>query len=398
LERLGADPSANHENIAKTLEALEYKRSEILQELEPRRSGGYRVLAGIQDSAREFLASQAEKDYEQLNKIVTNLVLFANGRKPSQVILSDVIKQVAVEIKQSSDAISPYRLRLAYKIDELIKVISSRLVLGSNNSETDSNYQSLISELRSQINLLSDQFNGLLNAQQANQAERETLLQEISNRNRNISDLYRDKLNLETDIAALRKNSDALSDLLRDKQNEIDGLQNLIDELKRNIGSSVENFRRRQSEIDKLKNQLSKLNQEKQDLTQRIQSANKHALRKESEVSGLQSEKSQLNLQKLELERQYQSLYKNYQQQQNEMADLKKKLEDLSQANQAKSSASTGMIARPSIKAGIATKPSISPKEWERIHNQSDYYYVKRHLRKGRWVRAHYRRNPRKKL
>ena len=71
LQRLGENPSANHEKIAKTLEALEYKRNEILQELEPRRPQKYRVLIGIQDSIRSVLATQAEKDYIRLEKIVT---------------------------------------------------------------------------------------------------------------------------------------------------------------------------------------------------------------------------------------------------------------------------------------------------------------------------------------
>ena len=166
LERLGNDPSTNHENIAKTLDALEYKRVEILQVLEPRRPKKYTILAGIQDSTRQFLASQAEKDYEQLEKITINLVAFANSRRPSQKILSEITNRLADQISSSAGYISPYRLRLAYKIDELIQAISSRLVLDPNSNQTDSQYQSLISELRSRTNLLSDQFNGLLQDRQ----------------------------------------------------------------------------------------------------------------------------------------------------------------------------------------------------------------------------------------
>ena len=112
---------------------MEYKRSEILQELEPRRPRNYRVLVEIQDSARDFLASQAEKDYEQLQKVVTTLILFTRSRQPSQIILSEAIAKLASEIAQSSNQISPYRLRLAYRIDELLRVLSAKLVLNSNN-------------------------------------------------------------------------------------------------------------------------------------------------------------------------------------------------------------------------------------------------------------------------
>jgi hypothetical protein len=52
-----------------------------------------------------------------------------------------------LEIAQSSNQISPYRLRLAYRIDELLRVLSAKLVLNSNNLMPDGNYQSLVNEL-----------------------------------------------------------------------------------------------------------------------------------------------------------------------------------------------------------------------------------------------------------
>jgi hypothetical protein len=189
LERLGEVPAANHEKIAKTLEVLEYKRSEILKELEPRRPDKYRVLAKIQDYARSVLASQAEKDYVNLEKIVTNLVIFTRSRQPSQIVLSEVIERLAVEIVQNANQISPYRLRLAYKIDDLIRVISTKLVLKSNDFITDSNYQSLINELQHRVNLLSNQFNKLLKSRQDITNDLDKRIQEISNLTKNIADL-----------------------------------------------------------------------------------------------------------------------------------------------------------------------------------------------------------------
>lgn len=396
LERLGENPSANHEKIAKTLEALEYKRSEILQELEPRRPRRYRVLAEIQDSARDFLASQAEKDYEQLEKIVTNLVLFASSRQPSQVILSEVINKLAVEIAQSSNQVSPYRLRLAYKLDELMKTISSRLILGSTVSKTDSDYQLLVDELRARINLLSNQFNNLLKARQENEIEINRRIQEISSLTRNISDLHRAISNRDADITTLRNNNHELTELARRKETQISNLQNLISELQRDIQSSAEVDQRKQSQINYLQSQLSQLNQEKKDLQNRIQAITDYARRKESKVADLENEKSQLDLQKSELQRQYQSLYQNYQQNQNEIASLKKKLEDLP-INQSKPQTSTHTVSQPSTKP-VATKSKISVEEWKQISNQSEYVYVKGHYKQnGTWVDEYYRRPPRKR-
>lgn len=238
LERLGADPSANHERIARTLEALEYKRSELLQELEPRRPRKYRILTGIQDAARVLLASQAEKDYEQLQKIVTNLVIFTRSREPSQIILSEAITKLAAEIGQNANQISPYRLRLAYKIEELIRVLSAKLVLGDDASIADINNQSIINELQSRINLLSKEFNNLLRAKQENTNEINGRITENYNLTKTISGLYRDISNRDADIVALQKNIQNLTESVQEKQANINSLQNSLSELQRDFEDS----------------------------------------------------------------------------------------------------------------------------------------------------------------
>ncbi|MEG4583139.1 hypothetical protein QUA71_26520 [Microcoleus sp. MON1_C5] len=235
LERLGADPSANHERIARTLEALEYKRSELLQELEPRRPRKYRILTGIQDAVRVLLASQAEKDYEQLQKIVTNLVIFTRSREPSQTILSEAITKLAAEIGQNANQISPYRLRLAYKIEDLIRVLSAKLVLGDYASIADINNQSIINELQSRINLLSQEFKKLLRAKQENTNVINGRITENYNLTKNISDLYRDLSNRDADIVALQKNIQNLTESIQEKQANINSLQNSLSELQRDF-------------------------------------------------------------------------------------------------------------------------------------------------------------------
>ena len=240
LERLGADPAANHERIARTLEALEYKRSELLQELEPRRPRNYQILTGIQDAARVLLASQAEKDYEQLQKIVTNLVLFTRSRQSSPIILSEAITKLAVEIGQNANQISPYRLRLAYKIDELMRILSAKLVLDNDGgSRADSNAPSIINELQSRIHLLSKEFNNLLRAKKENTNEINRGLTEIYNLTKIISDLYRDISNRDADIVALQKNIQNLTESVQEKQAQINNLQNSISELQRDSKDST---------------------------------------------------------------------------------------------------------------------------------------------------------------
>ena len=258
LERLGTDPSANHERIARTLEALECKRSEILQELEPRRPRSYRVLAEIQDSARVLLASQAEKDYEQLQKILTNLVLFTRSRQPSQIIISEAITKLASEIVQNTNKISPYRLRLAYKIDELMKVLSAKIILVSDSYNTDSNYQSLVDELRNRVSLLSKEFNNLLIAKQEDTNDLNRRLREISHLTKNISELHRDISNRNADIVALQSHIQNLTELVQEKQAQLDSQTS---DFQRKYQNLYEHYKQQQDEIASLKKNISNLSQ-----------------------------------------------------------------------------------------------------------------------------------------
>ena len=391
LLRLGEDASVDHEKIARTLEALEFKRNEILQELKPRRPKRYRLLAGIQDSARELLASKAEKDYEQLQKIVTNTVLFARDRQPSPIIISEVIEKLATEITQNQNKISPYRLRLAYKVDELIKILSTKLVLGSDSFDTDSDYQLLINELNSRLKVLSKEFNSLLKVKKEDKDELNRRIREISNLTKNIYDLHRDVSNRNADIVALQKNILNLTELSRDKQTQINSLQDSISDLQRDIQNSTEVDQRKQAQINYLREQLSQLNRQKQDIEERMQNIANHAQRKESQVADLISEKSELLSQKSDLERRYQNLYQNHQEQQNEINNLRAKIKNLSQNNRAQPS---NPSYQKQQKPFQETRAKITPEQYNKIVNQNDYVYVKAHTRNGSYVKAHYRRRP----
>lgn len=385
LDRLGADPSVNHEKIARTLEALEYKRSEILQELEPRRPKSYRTLAGLQDSARILLASQAESDYEQLQKIVTNLIFFTRNKQPSQIILSDTITKLATEITQNTDKIGPYRLRLAYRIDELMKILSAKLVLNSNTSQTDSNYQSLVSELHSRIRSLSKEFNNLLESRQKDKIELKRSIQEVRNLTENISNLHKEISNRDTDIVALRKNIQNLTESVQEKQVQIDRLQSSIRSLQKDIRNSAEFNNQKQEQLNQLQNHLSYLNQQESDLKNRIRILSTDNQNKESEVESLQNERSRLSSQKLELQKQNRALNQHCQYQKNTIDSLNKKIEELFRANRARSQASSKTVA---------TQEKISELEYREIDNKDEYEYVSGYTnsRSGKWVAPYYRR------
>jgi hypothetical protein len=399
LERLGADPSANHEKIAQTLEALESKKSEILQELEPRRPQNYRLLAGIQNFARHnLLASQAEKDYEKLEEIVVNLVSFVENKKPSQIILSEVTKRLSTEIGQNSNQISPYRLRLAYKLSELIKLISERLILNVTNSEIVGGDQALVSELRSRINLLSEQFKNLLKSRQDRDIEIGRRTQEITKLTNNISNLHRVISYHDDDTEALRRNVQELAELAHRKQEEIDRQQAVIFKMQEDFRDLGGNDQRKKSQITSLQNHLAQLNQDKIALQKELQNSIDYFRRKEYEISELKREKLQLDAQRVELERQCSLLYQTQQQSQNEIAGLKQKLENLAKKHESNSQSSTHTTS-PYPVSGVTTKPKISVQEWKEISNQSEYIYVRAYQKKnGTLVDEHYRKRPKRRI
>lgn len=330
LERIGSDPSVNHEKIAKTLEALEYKRNEILKELEPRKPQKYRVLSKLQNSVRDILGSQDEKDYKQLQKIVNNLILFTKSKQPSQIILSEIIAKLVSEISQNNKQISPSRLRIAYKIEELMRVLSKKLILDSNSSRTDSNYQLIVNELQSRINLLSQEFNNLLKTKQEDKKELNRRNQEVSNLTKNISDLHRDISNRDSDIFTLSHNIQSLMKSVKEKQSQVDDIL-------------------------------------------------AYAKRIESEIKTIENDKSYLSSRKLELERENQILYQQYLQQQDMISSLSKQLADLRELYS-------------SIKS-VSTKPKLSEAEYQKISNQDEYEIVSGHTKKsGTWVEQYYRR------
>ncbi len=386
LEKFGEDPSTNHEKISRSIEALEYKRKEILSELEPRRPLKYRILAGIQDSARDVFSSQAEKDYEQLQKIITNLVLFTKSRQPSQIILSELTSKIAIEIANHSTQISPYRLRLAHKIDDLINTLSDKLVFSSDNSTSDKEYQSIIRELRSQLNLLAQEFNKLLVTKRDDENQLNRQIQEIYSLTQNISGLYQEISNRDEHINSLKINVQTLQELIQEKNFEIQVFSNLLEKLEREAQNSDELSRENQSHISQLEMQISKLDIQRRDYQKRIDDLSAYIRDRDAEAINLKDEIRNLNTQKSDVDRKNLALHERYNYQQELITNLNQKLDEtVSRLNELRTQKYT---------RGPATEDKISEEEYKEITNQDEYTYVRGHHRKksGTWVEPYYRR------
>ncbi len=361
LNRLANSRNVSHEKIAKTIEALEYKRNEFLQELEPHKPNKYRIFERLQKTTRGFLATRAEKDYEYLKEIIDKLVDFAKKQQSSPIIISQVIDRLTVETTRASSKISPYRLRLAYKVDELLRIISAKTTSEASNSSSSRLYQNIIKDLKSQIQLLSQQFGELLINKKHLNDELDISSKSISDLTSNLSSLQRLLSNQESDISILQKN---------------------LQEVSRN----------EQAEKKSLRNQIIYLEQQIRSLETNLDNASRQINERETHLKDLQSQNDSLNEALRNVQQDYHALYGSYQEQEEEIDDLN---EMISAYIQDINSPSVDQALQKEVEKIYATKSRLSEEEWQDISNQNDYIYIKPYTRRdGTWVRGHYRKKP----
>ncbi|XHR83469.1 MAG: hypothetical protein ACFKPT_03600 [Gloeotrichia echinulata GP01] len=263
LERLGANTTESNERIAKTIEALKSKKSEILDELNPRRPEKYRKLAKILNFFESITLNKEQKDFIQIEKIIDEVVFAVRSSQPSATIIQESLNKLSRETTRKADKISPYRLRIMYKIGGLINEISLRQLSNFDDSELANPNESIINELKEPRNLLSQQFKKLLQEKYEMQQELQRYSEALNNLNRLISER-------ETELSRLREELEKYISANLNRQNQISNLntelnrikqtifkfQNQEDSLNRRVNELSQDIREKQSHIEKLTKQL----------------------------------------------------------------------------------------------------------------------------------------------
>lgn len=270
IQILSINTSETHQRIAKTLEALEQKKNQILDELEPRKPPKYRVFDKIKNFTQSIFLNQAEKEYRKIEEIINKLNIYINNSQSSEKIFEELFDRLIIYRETNAKYISPYRLRLLYKIEDLIKNSYSKYIIESEDNEGRQKSHNLYDELRSQIKIIAEQFNKVLedNREKVNELENQSQNIDIANKLIN---------NLGIEKVSLRQKLDSLTSVNRSNQNQIDKLNldlrkaiNRQSELqsqreteKRNLQQVNEDNHRKQREIEQLKEQIRKQSQEK---------------------------------------------------------------------------------------------------------------------------------------
>ncbi len=268
LERLSTNKAGSNIRIAKTIEALKQKKSEVLDELEPRRPEKYRTLARVQNFLENITLSKAQKDFIEIEEIINRLIWTVKSSQPSETLIQDLIERLSIETVRKADRISPYRLRLMYKIAELMNDISIKDISQFSNSKLEDINKSIIDELNKQKNILSKGFHKLLKEKYEMQQKLEIYSETLNRLNRVISER-------ESELKVLREELEKYTRLNRDKQNQLINLntelvninQNLLKLqsqeyfLRERINQLIQDINQKQNEINKLNSKINKYSQ-----------------------------------------------------------------------------------------------------------------------------------------
>ena len=283
LERLNVESRESRERIAHTIEALEFKRSEISNELDPIKPLKYQRLDKFQQELISILASDVEKGYKSIGRIVYSLsrtLEFSN----STTAVEELLDRLSTEVAINSRSVDPATLLIIRQLEELLR---NSLIWGIDTDQR---------QLRLSLNDSLSERDSLAatvdNLSQINQS----LLQAIREKAEEIAQL-------EGEIPELQLNSSIL--------------QNTVDRLER-----INNAK--QSRIDKLSRVITESNDKNRDLQAQIETFNEYVKQASQEIA---SQKHRIN----QLVAQLNQLRNDKEQYEAESMNLRKQLNELSE-------------------------------------------------------------------
>ncbi|MEP0754293.1 hypothetical protein NDA03_18910 [Trichocoleus sp. Lan] len=272
LERLGTRKAESHERIAKTIEALRQKKGEIQDELKPRRPEKYHALEKLKARTQDIFAFipsiQAKRDFEHIEKIINELILSNKNKQPSKTVIQDVLEELSLRTSRNASKISPARLGLVYRVEELLYSISQKQISNLNRSELDELNEKFVNELKDQRDILSKEFNKLLSDKYAKQQELEIYSIKLDNLNKEIAER-------ESALSRLQGKIEKYIQLEQVNQNKINNLNSKLNELNRKLleleaqkktwtaqkSRLIQDLNQEQQNVNKLNTQLSKYSQ-----------------------------------------------------------------------------------------------------------------------------------------
>lgn len=257
---LGVDKAESHERLAKTIESLKQKKSELQDEIKPRQPKKYQIVTRIQDFFEFINLSGAERDLIQIESILNEVTWAIRTNYPSETIVQDTINRLSRKTTGRADKISPFRIGILYSIEALLREVSDKEISNLGESELNELNRKIRSDLKEQ----KDTFSGILNELRKENQIAQQELRDYSDEIDKLNDILAER---ESDLSDLRGYAETNQsqqieintlDLKLTRVNEeLRKLQAQKTSLSEQINFLNQEVHQKQARIDKLINQLS---------------------------------------------------------------------------------------------------------------------------------------------
>lgn len=263
LERLGSTGIESDERIAKTIEVLKYRRKQLGKKIEPIQINQYKR---VKSKLERINFSVIEKDLKEIESIIDDVNHLVIKSQLSDHVIEDTIDWISKRILRESGKISPSRLGIIYRIQTLIREISSKQISKLSESElssyqriiidklqkeadvlkkkllslndTYSESQSIVKELSSQVSQLGLVVNrdaskivSLESQIKDKHRVMQSQIKQIEYLDRNLNDVKRQLLNFEQQQVSNRNKYDTFKNTIISKDSEIEELRREVDGL-----------------------------------------------------------------------------------------------------------------------------------------------------------------------
>lgn len=379
LERFSEKSVAKPLKVAYALEALEQKRQELESELSPSMPWNYRLASRAQKAVRVLGKTQAEQDYEGLETFAENFVSIARRQQPSRTFLVDILTKAPALKNIAAQNVSPQRLRLVYKVEELLNTILAKTLISEDGFTSGKAYQEDIFSLNAQIQTLSQQLENVLSERQQALSILAEEKEEARIGERERKYLKKQIVSQSADISRYESTVIQLSDDLSRQAGDADFFKGQSQDLKNQLQNYRTLNRKKILESNALKKEFSSLENRLEAAEMGRRNLRIELTRAQHELKTYLNENARLISKASELEKSYSQLLSAYEQQVKEIQRLQNEL-----ANQSQSAK--------------ATRDRITEDEYKKVTNPGDWEFVQGYTNRfGTFVSPYYRRKRKRK-
>ena len=180
LERLGSNSIESNERIAKTIEVLKSRRRRISEAIQPIQTDKYKR---VKDRLEYISLSVVDRDLERIEKIIDDVTQLVVKSQLSDHVMEDTADWLSRKVLKGSEKISPSRLGVLYRIQHLIKEISSKQISKLSESELSDYQKIIIDKLQKEANGLKKKLSNLDDLYSKSKSNLEKLSSQISQLN-----------------------------------------------------------------------------------------------------------------------------------------------------------------------------------------------------------------------